>query len=283
MMLHPTKTYQAVKQQYSEPQSQRAMINAMLALFKYASPRYQKKHKEAHEAWKSLFKSVDQITTQRYLDNKPSQHQKDAFMPLDDIIAKRDQLVKTLPEYLLLSLYTEIPPLRADFGNMRILSKDPRGPEASNGNYVVVKDTFIRMVLNEFKSKSKRCLQYSKVLPRKLEGIIRESLKKQPRSHLIVSPRTGQAFTDHAYVVHVNRMLHRVLGRPVTISMLRHIYITAKHTTTLTTGQKLKLSQDMTHSLKMADTYRLIFEDKKHGKCSCECDGLSTPLLSLQQ
>lgn len=274
MLVDPQGTFRVIKKHYSELQSQRAMINAFLALIKHIKKhnkdKLTKKQKKARQKWLDIFKGVDAVAIQKYMNNEPSQRQIDSYMSLQEIVEKRDGLPKDSPEFLILSMYTEIPTLRADFGNMRILSREPQGDEATNGNYIVLKKAYARMVLNEFKSKCPKMLQYNKILPRRLEEVIRDSLHAKPRSHLVVSPRTGKPFaSDHSYIVYVNNMFERVLGKRVTISLLRHIYITAKHTPTMTTGEKLNLSRSMLHSMQTADTYRLIFKGRQ---CECKCE-----------
>jgi hypothetical protein len=162
-----------------------------------------------------------------------------------------------------------IPPLRADFANVRILRGEPRKEsERNRGNYLVLTRTYARLVLNEWKSKSSRIQQYSKIFPRELERVVRDSLKHHPRTHLVVSTRTGKAFeTDNAYILYVNRMFERVLGKPVTTSMLRHIYVSSHNYDTMTTGEKEDLSRSMAHSMVTNDSYRLLF--KEHD-CVCK-------------
>jgi hypothetical protein len=278
MLMDPQGTFKVIKKHYSELQSQRAMLGSFLALFKHIrnqnkDKKLTKKQKKIRQKWLDAFNAVDAVAIQKYMNNEPSQRQADSYMSLQEIVEKRDGLARDSQEFLILSMYTEIPTLRADFGNMRILSREPQGAEASNGNYIVLKKAYARMVLNEFKSKCPKMLQYNKILPRRLEEVIRSSLQARPRSHLVVSPRTGKPFaSDHSYIVYVNNMFERVLGKRVTISLLRHIYITAKHTPNMTTGEKLNLSRSMLHSMQTADTYRLIFKDRQ---CECKCEPLS--------
>lgn len=260
MVRHPSETYQAILRKSADvPQTIRSYLTAFMAVFKH-DPKLASRKQDEYQKFRSYFRKVDKVVQERYDNNEPNDKQREAYIPLNDVIQKRDQLLADSPEYLVLCLYTMIPPLRADFGNVRILSREPQGAAASTGNYLVVREKYMRLVLNEFKSKSKSLSQYNKVLPVNLEAVIRHSLSNQPRSHLIVSPRTGLPFLrDNTYVVHVHRIMERAIGKKVSISMLRHIYVNSLDYNKMTSGQKAQISADMLHSVSTNDRYRLHF------------------------
>lgn len=244
-------------------QTARSYLTAILALLRYDEELQASLGTSVALAFKRAFRDVDRRVRARYDANEPTERQRRAYMPLAEVLRRRDALDADAPEYLVLCLYTMIPPLRADFGNVRILTREPRGEDASaRGNYLVVRDKYMRLVLNEFKSKSKKLPQYNKILPRDLERVVRNSLARQPRSHLLVSPRTGEPFVrDNTYVVYVHRLLERALGKKVSISMLRHIFVNAVDYNAITAGERTRLSADMLHSVATNDRYRLVFRD----------------------
>ena len=259
LLVHPDETIELIKGQSSEVQTQRASVNAILSVYKYDST-LKCANLTKYAKFKKYFEALSVEMVKRYDNNEPSARQKDAYMPYADVIHKRDSLDHTSIDYFLLCLYTMIRPLRADFGNVKILKSEPKGEAQQKGNYIVIKSTYARLVLNDFKSKRAHMSQYNKVLPRDLENVIKESLARSPRTHLMVSPRTGEPFLrDNTYIVFVNRLLERALGRPVTISMLRHIYVSSLDMNALTSGEKKELSAEMLHSVETNDRYRLKF------------------------
>ena len=258
LMLHPNETFVAIKRAYTELQSQKAMINAFLTLFKH-SEKLDRKAKTAYKVWKSIFATVNDVIKERYDNNVATEAQLEAYVPLAEVIAKRDALDKGSMEYLLLSMYTKIPPVRADYGNVRILAKEPATEEErKQGNYLIVAPKKMTLRLNEFKSKGRRFPQYEKELPADLDGDIRNSLKKWPRTHLFMSKKTMKPYArDNTYVVFVLRMTERVFGKPIGVSMLRRIYVNGQDYNKMTTEEKKQLSDDMLHSVMMNDQYRL--------------------------
>jgi hypothetical protein len=262
---HPRKAHTAIVDHHGDvPQTVRSYITAFLALFRH-NPKMAEKHQKEYAEFKKIFQTIDKVVRERYDSNAPTERQREAYMPWADVIARRDALgrdkaARTSIDYLILCLYTMIPPLRADFGNVRILKREPLGNDALDGNYLVLRDRHMRLVLNEFKSKCKSIRQYNKVLPDSLDAVVRESLKAHPRKFLLVSPRTQEPFIrDNTYVVFVHRVFERILGKKVSISMLRHIYVNSLDFNTMTSGQKCQLAADMLHSTATNDRYRLIF------------------------
>lgn len=258
MLKHPSETCQQLS---GEPQTVRSYLTAFLALFRH-EPRLLSRHPAEHATFKECFLKVDKIVQDKYNANQPNKRQVDAYIPWETILQKRDALPRDSQDYLVLCLYTMIPPLRADFGNVRILHAEPAKSSAESrvGNYVVVRDSYVRLVLNEFKSKSAHMPQYNKILPPDLQKVIQESLQRNKREYLLVSSK-GKAFTrDNTYVVYVHRLLEKCLGKKVSISMLRHIYISSLDHNKLTSGQKEQISADMLHSVRTQDRYRLLFK-----------------------
>jgi hypothetical protein len=259
VIVHPDETIKVIKANQGEVQTQRASVNAILSVYKY-SPDLKCANQAKYAKFKKFFEEVSAEMTERYDNNEPSERQKEAYMPYAEVIRKRDALDHKSIEYLILCLYTMIPPLRADFGNVRIMKSEPKEDAKNKGNYLVVKKSYMRLVLNEFKSKSKHMERYDKVLPRDLENVIRESLTSHPRTHLIVSPRTEKPFErDNTFIVYTGRILEKALGKPVTISMMRHIYVSSLDMNKLTSGEKKEMSRDMLHSVETNDRYRLKF------------------------
>ena len=269
LLRQPAETYAAiVRKSNGVPQTVRSYLTAVLALFRHSNNLRELRPNECQE-FKEYFRQVDQVVQQRYNSNIPTERQRDAYMPWSEVLKRRDSIITGAShpaadarqrhvDHLVLCLYTMIPPLRADFGNVRIMSTS--GARSKEGNMLIVTDADMRLILNEFKSKSKRMQQYNKVLPKDLDAVIRASLARYPRTHLLVSPRDDLPFLrDNTYVVFVHRILERVLGKKVSISMLRHIYVNSLDFNALTSGQKCQLSADMLHSVSTNDRYRLIF------------------------
>jgi len=152
----------------TEPQTIKSYINAVLACFKYSS--LQNTHQKAYECWSNTLVKVNNIAQENL---KASPKQVDTYVPWDEIIKTRDKFDKDSEEYLLLSLYTMIPPSRADFNNIRIYKKEPtQAQKEKQNNYIIVQGDYMKLVFNEFKSKSKSLQTYENLLPPDLVKVI---------------------------------------------------------------------------------------------------------------
>lgn len=256
IIMHCKGVYEAIKKY--ETQTQKGYINTVLMLFKYTDG-LKKKKKKVYDCWYKLFMKVAAQAEEKYNNMEASDRQKKVYVPWAKILETRDGLAKDSQEYLLLSLYTMIPPSRADMNAVKILGSDDEVDVKKYPNYMVLYDDKIKLVYNEFKSKSRRLQKYEKILPANLEGVVRRSLMARPRDYLVVSPRTGQPYaTGEAFAKYFDRVLERVFGKKVTINTLRHSFINSLDLNKLTPLEKEIIARDMMHSKDMMDKYRLL-------------------------
>jgi hypothetical protein len=252
-----------------EPQSKKALINSILTLFKHGPPGLKKKMNKAYKCWFSAFSKVNQVAQNKYDTLTASDKQVDVYVPWVDIIKKRDEIEKDSDAYLLLCLYTMIPPARSDLNKIKIfLHKSPSETDVKDEpNFLMInKDGSMKLVYNEFKSKSKKLQKYEKVLPKNLVEVIETSLKNKPRDYLIVSPRNGLPYVNaNSFTKYFNRMLETVFGKKLTTNTLRHSFVNSINFQNLTPLEKEVLANDMMHSPEMFDRYRLIIPAEKSG------------------
>ena len=71
--------------------------------------------------------------------------------------------------------------------------------------------------------------------------------------------RSGEPMLKNTYTKWCNRVLERLFGRALTVSLIRHAYINTLDFNKLTIKEKEEIAADMTHSAGMQDKYRLIF------------------------
>jgi len=197
--------------------------------------------------WKEIEKENWKPIAEHYDENVPTEMQTDkviSFCELNDI---RLSLEKGSIERLLLSFYTLIEPIRADYFATEILSVDE---EATEDNYIVIdeaKETGL-LIVRDFKTKNK----YEKienVISSELMSELRASLDKQPRKYLfttaenVTKPFTRKLFSNWAC-----RTLTRILKHPMTLTALRHIYITKKLNDKTSTKELVTIAKKMGHS-----------------------------------
>lgn len=258
-----------------EPQSVKAMINAILTIFKHTKGLRETKQK-AYTCWITHFKEVNEKAQEKYEKIEASPRQIEAYVPWDEVLNKRDRLDRTSNEYFILCLYTMLPPARADFNKVRVIKENKVTEDLIKQypNHLIINPKGMKLVYNEFKTKSKKLQQYEKILPDGLVNVIKDSLKRQPRDFLVISDKTGEPYhKPNSFTQHVKRVLYKVFNKSMSINTLRHSFVNNVDMNTITPLEKEQLARDMMHSPNMFDRYRLSIpaKDSVDGKAKvCE-------------
>lgn len=204
--------------------------------------------------WKEVERENSEEIRERYDENRPSENQRDKVMELSEIEGVRQSLERGSFERLLLSFYTLIEPIRADYFATELIEL---GEEAKEDNYIEDKRV---LVVRDFKTK-RRYEKLENELTSALSDELRVSLERYPRRYLFVmedrvSPyKNRKIFSNWAC-----KVLKRVLGRPMTLTALRHNYITSKMKEK--TGKELcEMARRMGHSRDVQRIYEWKVEE----------------------
>jgi hypothetical protein len=132
----------------------------------------------------------------------------------------------------------------------------------------------MKLVYNEFKTKSKKLQKYEKVLPEELVKVIKDSLKRIPRDFLVISLKTREPYHKaNSFTQHVKTVLFKTFKKNMSINTLRHSFVNSVDMNKITPMEKEQLARDMMHSPEMFDRYRLSIaaKDSEDGKAKvCE-------------
>lgn len=209
-----------------------------------------------YHKFKSLHRQVTDRINGVLATGEPSERQKNAVMDWNDIIKIRDELGKTeyaSKRHLLLSVYTYMPPVRQDFGCVRILTRMPKKAEKNIGNYIILNTSTQKIVLNEYKTGHKYGYNEHD-LPKELVSIIKHSLKSNPRDFLfctVDNPAKGYE-DDRVFTTISNGILKDVLKKEgACVTMLRHSFDTnlSLRYATITLGEKQRIAKWMGHNV----------------------------------
>jgi hypothetical protein len=116
------------------------------------------------EKWKKHQKKNWEPIQQRYDENRPSERQKEQIMPFEEILQIRQTLEKGSIERLLLSFYTMMEPVRADYFATELIRE---GDNPRTENYIVNQKTII---IKDFKTH----VSYEKI-----ENILPEEVQEE--------------------------------------------------------------------------------------------------------
>jgi len=194
-------------------------------------------------------KQLEYNTEQKkiYADQVLSPNEEPKFMAWPDILKAAKDMAHGSEDHLVVSLYTLLPPLRNDFAKMKVVSELP---EAPSGNYLVHNPKTSQIVLNEFKT-SRRYGTQTIPVPAKLHTIIKKYLKANPTTILFNMNETHMSKK-------VGDVFEKLLGKRVTINILRHSYISHMKRNEPSLKEKEGLAKSMMHSVTMDEMYRRI-------------------------
>jgi len=230
-------------------------------------------------SYKKLFKTYSDIAKpmwDAFNDHRQShektEKQKESIVPKNEIVVVRDGLeaevnalkkVKTLSEpqyekylmYLLVSLYTYIPPRRnMDYAKMYVVKKE--GDDATKNYLVLSKKQF---VFNIYKTSGVYGKQVVDI-PDTLMAVINTFLKRHPNMKRIGTKLNPEAKLlvrlDNSHIHEINgitRLLNKAFGKKIGASALRHIYLSDKYGDSV--EEKKKDAAAMAHSLSEQNEY----------------------------
>ena len=225
------------------PTNRHLYLSAMVAYVTHVS-------KDKLDKWKELQKENSEPLSEHYASNEPTEKQKDKVMDWDTIQSIRTSLPHGSQERLLLTFYTCMEPVRADYYATEIIAE---GEESKEENYIEL-STPPRLVVRDFKTKTK----YEKIentLPKEVEDELRASLENMPRTYLFVGEDKKTPFVRKLYSNWACRTVTRVLHQPMTLTVLRHLYISQKIREETPLQEMKEVAKKMGHSREMQRGY----------------------------
>jgi len=225
------------------PSNHHIYISSVVAFIKHIL-----KDEKLMKEWKEVEKENWKPIAVHYEENTPTELQKEKVIPFEDLMKIRETLEEGSVERLLLSFYTLIEPIRADYFATEIVSPSE---EPTADNYIVLgtKPSTTKLVVKDFKTKQK----YEKIentLSPELYRELKASLEKTPRRYLFTTPDdTTKPFdTRKLFSNWACRTLTRIVKQPMTLTVLRHIYITNKIQSKTSASELREIAQKMGHS-----------------------------------
>jgi len=259
ILSHPKAALDWIEKRSDALTTQKSYIVAILAVFKH-NEGLKAELKSDFDKWYTKFTEIDEKITDKYKQNEPSEKQLSGFVEFKDIIAKRDTLEDDTFDKLLLGFYTYLKPLRADFNAVKIyhgsISKKEDDQEP---NYIVISKNkhSATLILTEFKTQRSH-KEFSKELPAELLKLLLISLDKRPREWLFVDKFGNPYKEPNSYTRWANRTFLKLFDKPLTITLIRHSFISSLDQNALTTAEKEEIAHEMAHSRGMQELYRFV-------------------------
>jgi len=257
---HPAQVYERIRASGSSVSSMRNRISAICSLLKHW-PSAGDEFKAERDTWCEYQKKLNNKNIERAMTGQPSEREVVNWVPWRRVLSTEEYLRTSefgSLRHLVLAMYTHMEPMRGDFGNVRIYTNSPPDCESKDvGNYIFLSPHMGKstICLNEYKT-AKRYGQFNRVLPDSLVAVIRASLQNDPRSYLFLSV-SGEPYTKkNSYIKFANRILYSIFGKHMSITLLRHAFISAIDFNASSAGDLMNVSKNMQHSIGMQQYYR---------------------------
>lgn len=255
---HPDDVYKYLLAKNLSISTLRNRVSSVCSLLKHwnaAGDEFQKER----DQWAVYQKDLNKKNTERVLTGDPTEREIVNWVPWKKVLAIESELRRTefgSLRHLVLAMYTHMEPMRGDFGNVKLYSESPPS-ESTTGNYLFLSRESNKTVLhlNEYKT-SKRYGEYTRTIPESLVAVIRSSLRDEPREYLFVSFDGKPYEKKNSFVKFANRMLYSIFGKHMSITLLRHAFISAIDFNASKAGDLMNVAKNMQHSIEMQQYYR---------------------------
>lgn len=230
-------------------------ISSVLAVFKHA-PKYVNDIPQMfvyHRIWLGILQDNEKDILIRRGKNKPTvlQEAREGHkLTLQDLVNKYNDVCIDIMSKLLLAMYTIIPPVRADYYSTQII-KEGEIPETDN--YIILKRDSAELVIRKYKTSRKHGEIRHPILPQELYTVILKSLEQYPRKYLF--EKNGKPYTPNGFCKWTSATLEKLFSVELTLTMIRHIYISSLDLAKMTVEEKKKIGKLMGHTIGIQAEY----------------------------
>jgi hypothetical protein len=208
---------------------------------------------EYYQTWTQLLNQIDKPIRERRMRQLPTVKQSEkggSSLTYQDLLHKRDHGKLSMYHHLLLSFYTYLYPVRADYYATEIVNEDtiPTSP-----NYIRLHDGYAELVLTDFKTAKVFKQIHHPRIPDDLYRILLDSLTTTPRTYLFES--NDKPFTRHHFSEWASHALSTIFETEMNLTMIRHLFISTI-SMELPASELKKIGDLMGHSFTQQKLYK---------------------------
>lgn len=223
------------------------------------------KKNKTYDFYYNKLKEYNNLIKENDAKNVKTEKQEKNWIEWDEVLKKRDELknnaiklkkppithseYNNLLDYLILSLYTMIPPRRnQDYVTMLVTDKNK--DLEPNKNYLVLDKKGYYFQFGKYKTKKTFGVQKFEI-PEDLSAVIKQYLKFKPQNdNFFLVEYDGKRLNESNGIT---LKLNHIFGKNISSSMLRHIYLSHNYADTRKDQQKD--SQALAHNISTQAEY----------------------------
>jgi hypothetical protein len=251
----PELVLNKLKEKYTNVNTLKSYIARILKIYDMAH----KTRSKEMEVYENALKNFESKHREEVEKNVKNEKQDENWVSWKEIIRLRkllsqsaDQSFDKFVHFLILCLYTYIPPLRADYGEVRVVHDEPKD---DNYNYLVFNEKKPHFIFNQYKTKKTYgVLKIGVPLPLiKILQVWFKKFNKKPKYLLI--RENGDMLGDGRLDQLIIWIFKKYLKKKIGVSMLRHIFITDVVNKMTSIENKKVIARVMGHNLLMQMEY----------------------------
>lgn len=193
--------------------------------------------------------------TKKEMTQTLSEKQQTNFVKWPELMAVQKRLAEMetrtpaqWKEYLIVSLYTLTPPVRADYGEMEVHT---RRDKTRTGNELIWNSKPV-FVFRQYKT-AKTYGVVELPIPKPLQSVIQDWFNHL--GHVPTFLLGEQGTSSNTFAVSVANIFERLTGKKIGVSLLRHSFITHTFPSLKTLKQKQAIATKMLHSRDLQEKY----------------------------
>lgn len=208
--------------------------------------------------YRSKMMEYNKQQTEIYDKQELSETEKAKWLSWPDILQVRQQVedavedFKSFQDYLLLCIYTYIPPVRLDVNALKVVDSIPK---TLMGNYYV-NSKQPEILLTEYKTAAKYGPQHIKI-PTDLIETINLYIELYEPTYLFENT-LGEPMSEQLLSRNIINIFTKYTGKAAGINILRHAYVSQEREGELSSKKSKALANSMMHSTNMSSMYRRI-------------------------
>ena len=266
-----------MKQEFNTPKDVVKHYKEIIAHLKEVAPRLRKTrlaglvvfisktdgNETAIEKFRELMMDDKKEAEEEVKEQKLSDRQREGWMTWDEVEGKYNELKRDVAHlwkkpsldkrefqklqlFVLLSLITLIPPRRSlDWTAFKL--KDVDEEKDNHLTYEKRKPVFVFVT---YKTRKTNGVQREPIPPA-LHAVMKQWMKVNPHAHLLMNYNQTAGMNQ----TQLTQLLHGFFGKPVSTSLLRHIYLTGKYGNIPALKEMEKTAEAMGHSVSEALQY----------------------------
>ena len=229
-------------------------ISLVSVLKQRADPQFA----DALAAYKSKMDAANKQVAEQMETQEMTEREKAIFVEWPAILEAREKArqsascLTTWQDYIILCLYTMIPPLRLDWSPVRVVETETDG----SGNTLLVSKKSMTFILKEYKTARKYGEQRI-TLPKPLEREIRNWLTLNPSGWLLVDAN-GDPLSEKGLQKRITDIMTRLTGKAAGVNIFRHSFVSYQRRGEKPLAEQKKLASGMLHSVAMSQLYRRL-------------------------